>query len=280
MKRLLGILLALALLGGSALAAEALPVGAFTRIGDGQRIDLDGDGSAETVRFRANNSDYDGASFSVGVGDLSIDGEADYLTEELYAARFQGVEGALLFVSDYGPSDDYVSYVYHYVRDYEGVARLDDLGWVGGFPQYMEVTGPNTFTTYVRGDLLLTWFRPADYVIAAGYYYGDDFTVEYALAEVPRDIYPVGAHVTLRMDLPLMASRVDSTVARVLHKGEQAVVAGSDDVEWVYIAAIDPEYGEAAGGWVRMERGSYYSMFVGKKKVDAMDVMDGLLQAD
>ena len=279
MKRLLGILLALALLGGSALAAEALPVGAFTRIGDGQRIDLDGDGSAETVRFRANNSDY-GASYSLAVGNLSVDGEGDYLAEELYAVRFLNVEGAFLFVPDYGPSDDYASYVYHYIQDYEGAARLDDLGYVGGFPQYMAVTGPNTFTTYVRGNLLLTWFRPADFVIAAGYYYGDEFTVEYALAEVPRDIYPVGAHVTLRMDLPLMASRTDSTVVRTLRRGEQAIVAGSDDIEWVYIAAIDPEYGEAAGGWVRMDRDSYSTMWVGRKKIDAMDVMDGLLQAD
>ncbi|NLF27732.1 MAG: hypothetical protein GX592_07515, partial [Clostridiales bacterium] len=53
-----------------------------------------------------------------------------------------------------------------------------------------------------------------------------------------------------------------------------------DDVEWVYIAAIDPEYGEAANGWVRLDRDSYGTIFVGKKKVDAIDVMDGLLQAD
>ena len=128
----------------------------------------------------------------------------------------------------------------------------------------------------------MTWHRPADYVIATGLYYSEDeVKITYALAEVPRDLYPLGAQVTLKRDLPLMVSRTDDEVAMTLQAGESAVVAATDDVCWIYI--VPEKYADDClytGGWVRMPADGFAEILVDGESVPAYDVMDGLLYAD
>lgn len=303
MKKLLILLLALALGGAGALAetetpsaGQALEVDAFVQLSprvaydpdapsegtfyEGE-IDLDGDGTMEKISYTYTLRDYNYA-FTLSVNGVQVTREdALYLTGELGAVRFEGVDGALLLVADNGASEDPMSYVYHYVAGEEG-ATLGDLGIVDAFPSDMTVTGRNTFTAYVRASTLCTWWRPADFVVAAGYRWNDEetYAMTYAVAEVPRDLYPVGAHVALKADLPLMTSRADETICRTLRAGEEAVIAATDDREWYYIVAPTDDYETPGGGWFRLAPDSLTSVRVGDAAVEGYELFDGLLYAD
>lgn len=305
MKKLLVLLVVLALAGTMAFAETAesmealpqtLPVGEFTLLSqrmpydpeaptEGEffsgQVDLDGDGAPEQISYTYSEQDYI-YSYRLTVNGMEgMRDDAMYLTGELGAVRFEGVDGAFLLVADNGASDDPMSYIYHYVSGENG-ASLDDLGTVDAFASAMTVTGRNTFTTYVRADTLFTWYRPADFVIGTGYHWDDagNLTMSYGVAEVPRDLYSVGAHVTLKVDLPLMTSRTDATVCRTLHAGEEAVVAATDDKEWYYIAAPTDNYETPEGGWFRIDADSFADVLVGDTGMSGMDVFDGLLYAD
>lgn len=280
-------------------AAQALPTGAFTLLSqrapydpdapaagefyNGQ-IDLDGDGAAEEVAYAYAYSEEDGLyAYTLRVDGLKAErGDAMYLTGELGAVRFSGVEGAFLLVADNGASDDPTSYIYHYTTGEAG-ASLEYLGTVDAFASDMTVTGRNTFSTYVRASTLFTWYRPAEFVLATGYHWDEDggqLRMSYGVAEVPRELYPVGAHVTLKMDLPLQTSHEDATVCRTLHAGETAVLAATDDRQWYYIAAPASDAQTPAGGWIRLAPDGISGVLVGGETIDGSDLFDGLLYAD
>lgn len=192
-KKLLGLLLIVALAGAGALAgaeeraassalpaaeredapaAQSLSVGAFELLRprapydpdapeegtffDGE-VDLDGDGAAEKIVYTyAPNSQEGTYAFRLCVNGLEAGrGDAIYLTGEVGAVRFAGVDGAFVFVADAGPSDDPVSYIYRYLAG-EGGASLREVGTVEAFPSEMTVTGRNTFAAYVRASKLFT----------------------------------------------------------------------------------------------------------------------------
>lgn len=289
MKRVLAVALVMALVFAApvfALAEGELPVGVFTRVSDGEVIDLDGDGTKETIGFTHENNEENG-KFTVSLNDqvITSEGEAWDLTGEIYAVRFENVAGAFLLVSDYGPSSDDTSFIYHYYVDFDQKAQFYAFATVGAMPENMTVTGGNTFTTSIRAAKIMTWFRPADYVIATSYNYTNDGAqFAYALAEVPRDIYPMGAYVTLTRDLPLLASRDGDEIAMTMQAGEKAIIAGTNDVDWIYITpekidySMDPFY---AGGWVRMGFSGWDTLILPDgTEVSAGEIMQGLLYAD
>lgn len=244
-------------------------------------VDLDGDGTIEEGCFQVHNGE-DFASYSIDVNSLlGSSDNAYFLSGDLYVGRFSGVQGAILLTSDYGMSNDNMSYIWHYVRAYDGEESLELIGEVEGLPEEMLITGNNSFSSYVRAEHLMTWYRLSDFVIATGYFNNEDMTeTAYGVAEVPRDIYPVGACVTLKADLPLLISRTDETVCWVVEAGESAILAASDDCAWVYISVIDNAYDEPSGGWVRMDPDSWDMLIVGGTPVPASEMMDGLTYAD
>lgn len=317
-KKLLGLLLIVSLVGAGAQAgaqeraassalpaaeredapaAQSLSVGAFELLRprapydpdapeegtffDGE-VDLDGDGAAEKIVYTyAPNSQEGTYAFRLCVNGLEAGrGDAIYLTGEVGAVRFAGVDGAFVFVADAGPSDDPVSYIYRYLAG-EGGASLREVGTVEAFPSEMTVTGRNTFAAYVRASKLFTWYRPADFVVAVGSSGdGDGAPQACGIAEVPRELYPVGACVTARMEIPLAASRTDQSVCRTLQTGEAAVLAACDDRDWCYIVAVDAGGDEPAGGWLRLDPDSVDGVLIDGAVVSGMDAFDGLLYAD
>ena len=317
MKKLFIPLMILALIGTAALAettdietlpitpddgdaaveapAQTLPTGEFALLSErapydpnapaegpffcGQ-IDLNGDGALEEICYSYSEQDYI-YSYRLTVNGMEAGrDDAFYLTGELGAVRFAGVEGAFLLVADNGASEDPTSYIYHYVSGETG-ASLDFLGTVDAFASDMTVTGRNTFATYVRAGTLFTWYRPADFVIGTGYHWDDEgnLAMSYGVAEVPRDLYSVGAHVTLKVDLPLMTSRTEETVCRTLRAGEEAVVAATDDREWYYISAPTEDYETSEGGWFRLSEDGF-GVLINGAEMGGWDVFDGLLYAD
>lgn len=279
MKKLLSLLLC-ALLCAPALASSVpaafVPVGEICPVSPDAQTDLDGDGLVEEIEYTVEyNEDTGVSSFRLVIGSSQLDGEGDNLTGLIHAYRPEGLDEVILFLSDYGMSDDDWSHVFSYRQ---GEFRY--LGGVGCMPWDLRVSSPLLLTGTARGSILHTWFRPADYVIAASYEEPSyDFRAS-AICEMPRSEYPMGAIVTVKQDIPLQISRTNPDLAYVLKAGDRAVIAATDDIEWLYIAPLSPSYEyERTAGWLRTEIGGYSALIDGES-VSTFDLFDGLFYAD
>ena len=289
MKKYLGLLLALILaLSAMAAAADQYPgvePWKIYMLDDGAVGDFDGDGDEEAFSFSmsADEDSWDGA-FTLTVGDQSVSEEnCCELAGEVYVIYIgwrgsygtdAGYYAALFMVPEYGPSDDPWTYCYLYESD-----GLIDVGAIPALPRSM-TADPMTgmITTQVRADMVGTWSRPADYILASGYSWDDENFESYThLCEVPRAIYPMGMIVTLKQELPLMASQTDRVFSTTLAANQQVILAATDDVRWLYVTSMDG----ATRGWVKMSRVEWETKIaVGDVNVNIDDVFGNILYAD
>lgn len=288
MKRIFALILAmLMLLSAGAFAEEAANTGDLMTIRetqDGARDDYDGDGNAETLSFSTKLDEYDDGSFTIGVGDqtLTVDG-CIALSGKVYALKLAygsyynpvGFWGTLFMVNEYGPSDDPASYCFFYTD-----GKLYNVGEIFSSPESMSVNADGLITTQVRAARIGTWSRPADYKLASGHDWStDNATAFYQMIEIPRDVYPMGMIVDLKIDLPLLASRFDTDASVTLTANQQVVLAATDDCRWLYVSSLD---GETAG-WVKLTGATDAftdGVIVNGQATDVNDVFGNILYAD
>ena len=288
MKRIFALILAvLMLLSAGAFAEEAANTGDLMTIRetqDGARDDYDGDGNAETLSFSTKLDEYDDGSFTIGVGDqtLTVDG-CIALSGKVYALKLVygsyynpvGFWGTLFMANEYGPSDDPLTYCFFYTD-----GKLYNVGEIPSSPDAMSVNVDGLITTQVRAAHIGTWSRPADYKLASGHDWStDNATAFYQMIEIPRDVYPMGMIVDLKIDLPLLASRFDADASATLTANQQVVLAATDDCRWLYVSSLD---GETAG-WVKLTGATDAftdGVIVNGQATDVNDVFGNILYAD
>ncbi|MBQ3222811.1 MAG: hypothetical protein IJB41_04260 [Clostridia bacterium] len=282
MKKLLLVLcLSLLLLIPAVSVAEqaySLPLGQVFELTSGMQIDLDGDGSVETVKYAHKYNEETGASaYRLIAGSSQVDGEGVDMTGRIHALRLDnGADDALLLVSDYGWSDDDTTYVYSY---YHG--ELSYLGQIFMMPWEITVNADGTLTGSARGSILHTWFRPCDLIVCTAYSAEDEAVLTNGVVEMPRDLYPMGTKVTALRDIPLCISRTNTGYARTLKAGESAWIVATDDIEWLYIVPEEYDWSEYefASGWLRTDIGGY-SATIGGESVPTYELFEGLFYAD
>lgn len=275
MKRILSILLAALILAvGTAAYAEGPDVvyecGEIVVLGQNAKIDLDDDGAPEEIVYEIlkDEEGYD-TGYRLQVGDQEVTGIGWYMDENIRALHLDKRTGILLMVSDYGPSDDYETHFYLY---FDG--HLLNAGSIPSLPDSMSVRN-GVITTQIRGNILYTWFREADYVPAYGW--GENWeTTDAAFVEVPRYLYPMGLIVGLKVDLPLKGNMKSEDAGPVLEAGTRAVLIATDDKEWVLIRSLDG----SEEGWMQIDKENSLTCYVGEEKLDSYEVFDGLLFAD
>lgn len=288
MKRIFALILAmLMLLSAGAFAEEAANTGDLMTIRetqDGARDDYDGDGNAETLSFSTKLDEYDDGSFTIGVGDqtLTVDG-CMALSGKVYALKLAygsyynpvGFWGTLFMANEYGPSDDPLTYCFFYTD-----GKLYNVGEIPSSPDAMSVNMDGLITTQVRAARIGTWSRPADFKLASGVRWNDESSdVFYQMIEIPRDVYPMGMIVDLKIDLPLLASRFDTDASVTLTANQQVVLAATDDCRWLYVSSLD---GETAG-WVKLTGSTDAftdGVIVNGQATDVNDVFGNILYAD
>lgn len=277
------LLLALLLILPTAALAEPSPLmpmpGQIVQLKSGDTIRLGWETEPAVVTFSFTRDEYDTATgYTLGVGEQSVTGEGFNLTEEVWALKTVGMGDTLLLVSEYGPSDDDACYVYLYDGE-----TLHDIGIIGTLPQNITLS-PGLITGFVRGLILQTWYRPADFVVSHNYSYNEQTgeTIDTPrIVEVPRAVYPMGTQVTLKVDLDaLIQPQQGAPVALKLKAGEQVVLAASDDVAWVYIEALAGREDGPHAGWFFVGLNTYDSVPLGKKMLPSTEVFDGLWFAD
>ena len=246
----------------------------------GAQVDLDQDGEPETVVYEALPDSYDEQPYVklfVNDAELTVDGW--YMDEQVYLLRVTPYDNPFLLVFDYGPSDDPET---HFIYYEEG--ELKDAGCICANPASFRVEDGIITAQGVRGQVLYTWFHPADYVIANsfGTYDFETDTFDnprptYRVCPLPRDNYPMGLTVTVLVDLPLLAGRNSDQTVGTIPAGSFAMLSATDDLEWIYVVA--GEYNELCG-WVRLDPEYGQSCLVNGVYMDGAAVFDGLLFAD
>ena len=270
----LSLLLVMSFWSVAAAETATMPeVGVITRLENGTAFDLDGDGTADDVQFvpvERENEDY--FDYTLSVDGQTVSGEGVSLNPALYALKLDEYSGTLLLVSDYGPSDDPVTYFYLYET---GV--LLPAGSIDAMPESMRVD-QGVITAPVRGRVLYTWYHDADFALARAYTFDPEVGFSQqnpAMHIIPRYVYPMSLIITLKVDLPLQVSMTDDRVAATLPSGSQAVLCASDDVEWVCVQALDS--GER--GWLRLSEDGN-GCLVNGASMTGESVFDGLIFAD
>lgn len=204
------------------------------------------------INYGENGYDH----FKIQIGEVSITSTGDHLTGDFQVIKLSD-QLAVMAVTEVGPSgDDATSYFF-----YKGSGMIGFMGKLPGLVENTIYNGDGTLTTKKRGELLQTWFYDAAYRVNNTN--GFEF--------VPADLYEMNTSVTLLKDLPILKSRIDHSVVKVLKAGETAVIKASDDVAWCLISGED-----GTEGWFEV---SGLDKIVALEK-PANEVFEGLSYAD
>lgn len=253
--------------------SSMVEVGQMIELQNGAVYDLDGDGTADDVQFepvKRDNEDY--YDYTLSVGGQTVSGEGCSLNSKLYALKLDEYSGTLLLVSDYGPSDDPITYFYLYET-----GCLLPAGYISAMPDDMRIDC-GVITAPVRGQVLYTWYHDADFSLARAYCMDPESAVPAlpAMHLIPRATYPMNLIVTLNVDLPIHAAMSEnSRILATLKAGSNVILCASDDVEWVCVQALDSE----ERGWIQLSDDGYKCLVNGAA-MTGEEVFTGLLFAD
>ena len=280
MKRLAALVL-------SAMLALALAVPAWAEeaeetlmvrpLGCEAEEDFDGDAVVEKAVLTTDVNEYGDGSFTFSVGDQSFTVEGCASLEDQVWALSTGdreyIYGTLFLVSEWGPSDDPLTYCFYYVG-----GELMDVGAIPAMAEYLEVKEGGIITAWVTIDLLGTWSRPADYTLASGHdWESEDDTAWYRMVELPRDLYPMGRIAKVKQALPLLPDRdADGEYTAWIQPDEPVVFTVTDGRCWVHASSMD---GERAG-WVRLRKVDWpLEVLINGEWTPENDVFSGLMYA-
>ncbi|KPJ59790.1 MAG: hypothetical protein AMJ46_09885 [Latescibacteria bacterium DG_63] len=193
-------------------------------------FDLNGDGTADTVTVIFPTERGRSGPFSVTVGGSTYKGHGDGLHGTMAVVDIDITDAYKeIAIPEDGPSDDYRTYLFWF----DGQV----LRYMGSVPGVQPgVDGSGTIHSYRRGQVLQTWFFPADYAISA----------DHSIYMIQQDLYPMWTRVRLVRDFPLLRERSDDSVSYIASRGDSAVVVSSDDHDWCLLQTSD-----GRTGWFR-----------------------------
>ena len=239
--------------------------------------DFDGDGTSETASIVYDLNEYGDGAFTLIVNGQSIQTEGcASLYTDVYAMK-AGTQwyyyGTLLFVSEYGMSDDLLTYCFFYTD-----GRLLDVGRIPDCAENFIVSADGIITVSERARHIGTWYYPSDYMLARGIFYTeDDFDEVYGMCRIPRDNYPMGMIVKSKVELRLLASKCDTAPLMRVPADTRVILASSDDVTWLCVSTMDG----SVTGYLRMTGIEYMDyLTVGDRFLPVDDVFDGIFYAD
>lgn len=219
---------------------------------DTGKVDLNGDGTDEIIRFECTKR---GDTFSLFINDVSITDRV----ETLYGYyKIVDIDSADMIkeisISESGPSDDYATHFYYYDGQ-----KIIPMGGVEG--ANVKIDGSGVLRTYTRGKILHTWFYPDSYKLSK----------KHILEHIDKDLYTMNWSVTVKGSLPLQKSRTDSETIIILVPGERVKILSSDNKEWCLV-----ENAKGIKGWFAIDG---YHTIRGIGKI-AQEIFEGLCYAD
>ena len=219
-------------------------------------IDLNGDGIKDEINFSSDESE-----FVLEINDSKIEDFGAYLEGNYYIVDIDKEDDYKeILISDWGPSDDYVTFYYYYDGN-EIVSMGITEGMYSDSWSNIVIKGNGTIGTSTRGGILHTWFYKDYYKLDSNH----------KLVHVPQDLYEMTWEVTVKKSIPLLESRDSDKVIAYLEVGEKATILSSDDVSWCFVKKED-----GTKGWFEIEG---YSKIKGTDYTGE-EVFEGLCFAD
>lgn len=191
-------------------------------------FDLDGNSVNDPFVFAATASIDGGLHvFTVTVGASTCRVNGSYIYGTCSVVDLDTSDAYLeIAVPEMGPSGDFAT---HFLW-FDG-AEVRTAGTVPGSRPHIDGTG--VVHSYARGNVLQTWFFPADYRL----------TPSRTLEFVERDLYPMGTPVTLKRELAVTADREDGPPLFTAEPGDRGLLVQTDDRDWCQIAMYDGRIG-------------------------------------
>lgn len=255
MKKWIGSMLAALWMLLNFACAEELPVGEFVRLQDGAEIVLS-EYEAFSVRFATDGME-EGVDYL-----LQIDGcepaADDIFTiakPELLAVRY--ADAVYFFVGGASESAWNRYHVYEYAYDslYRMPGEFAYCDGDGSPAPLPRATKYGSFFVDVYDITDLGGFvHEQEYVIASNarqIRYDEAYVC--GVYEVPKGMYPFGAVVEIRKDLPLLTDRNSGAETVTIPEGANAVIVASDAESWARIEQIGGAEGEIMqSGWLKI----------------------------
>ncbi|MFH5836338.1 hypothetical protein ACHAL6_09715 [Proteiniclasticum sp. C24MP] len=232
--------------------------------------DLDGDGVTDRIVLKTKTNPYydEVISYVLFVNEEEISYEGSMIDPLFHVVNISSEDPYLeIAVSEEGPSSDFLTVFYRY-KD-RNLTRLSEIqGFLGKYPGTdtigdVVLDGNGRITTKTRGAVIQTWFYDDSYLL----------TDEDQLVQEVKELYPLDTEVTLLKKLKTVPSRESSEEGYVFQIGERAVLAETDNREWVSIRNDKDEV-----FWFQIRN---HSEMIGQEEEGyAYDYFEGLNMAD
>lgn len=219
------------------------------------KVDINGDNVKERILYKKDDRSY---KFKLYINDNLV-AEKDYGNpSDNFAIVDINVNDNYkeIILSDYGPSNDYVSTYYYYNGN-----KLINMGTTEGlFESGITIDGKGKFTAMARADILHTWFFDKYYKLDKNH----------LIVEIPKDMYTTNFDVFVMKSIDLFLNKDGKLLKHTLNEGETVKLIGTNNKDKVYIKL---DSGEIA--WFEIE-GFHKIPNVGY----AQEVFYGLCYAD
>ncbi|WP_052045086.1 YARHG domain-containing protein [Caloranaerobacter azorensis] len=217
-------------------------------------IDINGDGKTERILFELENM----SNYKLHINNLVIEGELGNYSNNFAIVDIDKNDNFKeIIISDYGPSNDYVSYFYCY--DGQNIIKM---GQTEGLFEYgIKIDGMGKLSARTRSKILQTWFFDKYYTLSK----------EHKLIEVPQDIYITNYDVFIKRPIKLLKNRGNSDDYFILNEGRKVTIVGTDDKEW---CLVETKTGER--GWFAVDE----FLIIRNEGLDAYKIFGGLCYAD
>lgn len=224
-------------------------------------VDLDGDGTRESVHLEIQSNSYEAhAVLYVNKVRVEVPGfNPDKVTKIVdldTSDRFKEVA-----VEDEGASSDYTTGFYAFDQ-----GQIISMGTVPGPIDQMKFDGKGNFITPARSAVLETWFFQDHYKLDK----------DHSIVRVPQTLY-IPAYetqvLTAQIKLPLQTSPTDATIITTLNPQDKAELVGCDNVHWCALKKVS----DGKTGYFYLEN---YDYIPSVKLNASQGVFDGLSEAD
>jgi hypothetical protein len=216
-----------------------------SRLVQSARVDLNGDGNADKIRFYCEPG---GSSFVLRINNKEITGTGDYLSGYFRIVDIDSKDSfAEVTVGERTPTyeqyiEDDMTNFYAFVDDtivFMGKANGGDIGTYGRPP---EIDGSGIVKTLVNANVWAPMY-PVSYRLSK----------DHLLDKLPNhELLDIKWRVKLKSELPIRESRTNSRIVMVLIPDEIATLLATDNERWYLL-----ENAEGKRGWFAVENRWY-----------------------
>lgn len=242
-------------------AAEDVIAGKLHEVTSGTVLDLDQDGTLDTLTFNSPDQNHMNIQIKEGSTTTSWNILCDNPSKKVYLGDIDRTDHMIdIFVDEFGPSDDNAMYVAG-IKHHAFLNRTSTDQLPGAITD-LKFDGKGAVTTKKRMNILMTWYCSVKYKIDSSG----------KLAFVPQSSYSMGNFKCKTLvQIPLKASASSSSaVALTVPADTDVVLVSTDDEKWIKIKA------PSGAGWLEMAT----LTTLADPNIPNYEAFDGLILAD